>query len=135
MWIGSKKTGFQIIVTRTITERDGMDYTRELLSSFDLDFCRMAIYCHEYYKVQGGQDTLRIFMDDKLRNERGLIRNNSYTQKTLSRAKKYVSRMNYNHFSQFPIPLENMSVDMYQNIICDADLDQAIAHIQLAIEE
>ena len=135
LWVGAKKTEIQIIVTTDITEEDGADYTRDLLSTFDLDFCRMAIYCDEYVKVLGGLDTLRVFFDDKLRNERGLARNNSYTKKTLSRAKKYVSRLNYDHFAQFAIPLEDMSLDMYQDIISNREYAQPVSQIKIINEE
>ena len=135
MWIAAKKTNIQIIVTRHIGERDGLDYTKELLSTFDLDFCRMAIYCQDYVKVQGGKNTLLIFMDDKHRREMGRPRNNSYSQKTLIRSRKYVSRLNYNHFCQFTIPLEDMSVDMYDDIILDHDINQSVSHVQIINEE
>ena len=139
MWIAAKKTNVQIIVTKDITvnmiESDGMDYTKQLLSTFDLDFCKMAIYCHDYVKVRGGKDTLLIFMDDKNRRERGRPRNTSYSQKTLNRSRKYVSRLNYNHFCQYTTPLEAMSVEMFDEINFDRDINQTVSHIQVVNEE
>lgn len=132
MKIGDKKTEIQIIVTTEITERDGMDYIRELLSTFDLDFCRMAIYCDEYYKLSGGKDTIRIFLDDKMRKERGLNRNNAYTKKTEERARKYISRLEYQHFTQFAggLTLEEMSFPTLLDIVVvNRDPGQPVPHL------
>ena len=135
MWIGGKKTNVQIIVTKDIAEFDGMSYTKQLLSTFDLDFCKMAIYCNDYIKVQGGKDTLLVFMDDKNRRERGRPRNDAYSQKTLIRSRKYVSRLNYNHFCQYTFPLETMTVEMFDEINLDRYINQTISHIRIDNEE
>jgi len=41
-------------------------------------------------------------------------------EKTVARAAKYVARLNYLHFSQFPAPLESMTESDYQAIMGDA---------------
>ena len=135
MWIGGKKTNVQIIVTKNIIASNGMSYTKQLLTTFDLDFCRMAIYCHDYVKLLGGADTLFVFMDAKNRRENSRPKNENYSQKTLNRSRKYVSRLNYNHFCQYPIPLENMPGYTFDEINLDRDINQTISHIRVVNEE
>ena len=134
MWMGGKETDVQIIVTRNISETDGLLYTKNLLKTFDLDICKMAIYDNEYVKVGGGQNTFFIFMDDKVRRDRGMARSNSYSPKTLERAKKYVSRLNYNFFCQFSTKLEDMDMAEFEDTMTNQDYEE-VSHIRFVNEE
>lgn len=40
-------------------------------------------------------------------------------EKTVMRAKKYIGRLNYLHFSQFTQPLESMTMEDYEAIMGD----------------
>ena len=47
-------------------------------------------------------------------------RHNDEFKKSVTRAAKYVARLNYRHFSQFPAPLESMTEIDYRAIMGDA---------------
>ena len=106
------------------------------LRSFDLDICNMAIYRHAYFKrykpnllslfsnfvffSPGGVCCLTLFMEDKTFKDNGctVAFDNTAFQKMVDRAKRYVGRLNYNHFN-FPVRLENMSNALFDEIMLD----------------
>ena len=130
----------QIIVTQDpsgerLPIEKGNDYMKRWLKTFDLDISNMAIYRHAYFKrymlshsliiiiiffSPGGVCCLSLFMEDKQFKENGctVAFENTSFQKMVDRAKRYVGRLNYNHFN-FPDRLENLTKALFDEIMLD----------------
>ena len=68
----------------------------------------------------GGVCCLSLFMEDKQFKENGctIAFENTTFQKMVNRARRYVGRLNYNHFN-FPERLENLSNVLFDEIMLD----------------
>ena len=73
-----------------------------------------------FFFSPGGVNCLSLFMDDKQFRENGdsIAFDNTAFKKMIERAKKYVARLNYNHFN-FPARLENMSYELFETIMLE----------------
>ena len=97
---------------------DGPDFARSIVREFDLDITHCGIYGNTYIKESGGWNVIELFMATRhARSDRQLRNLPQWIPLTaVKRARKYVSRLNYFHFSQYPMSLETISLHAYYDI-------------------
>ena len=104
-----------------VDEMVGEDFVQHLLNRFDLDIARHAIFKSEYRTRPGGLSFIGVYMMSKNEtSEKSVDLVSNALTHTIERARKYVGRMNYYHFSQFPMCLESMSPLHYDEIVMSA---------------